>query len=293
MPQAFFLVRRLLGDGRTVFIPTAGRTDIMLADRAVGRRSSGRAVLYVHWLRPTPQRLKSLAAVARRRPEMELLTTTVTVCDILMSCGFRRVRHVPYPTPMRGETGVGSVPFRHLLFAGAARRDKGFHRVVELVARLAAADERVPVLVQTVGDVYGQLSPDVARDVRRLEGLDYAALRIEPGSLDEQRYRRSFEGAVCIQLYDPVDFADRVSGVTLDALCAGAPIVAHEGTWMARAVLRFGAGAVVQPDDIDAAALAAKDLAARYEAFSAAARRAGATLRSEHDPRRLVEAVIG
>ncbi len=293
MPQTFFLVRRLLREGRTVFLPTAGRTDIVLADRALGRRSRGTAVLYVHWLRPTPQRLRSLAAVARRRPEMRLLTTTVTVRDVLASCGFRRVRHVPYPTLMPADAGVGPVPFRHLLFAGAARRDKGFHRVVELVARLAEANEGIPVLVQTVGDSYGRRSPDVALDIRRLEGLGYPALRIESGSLDEHLYRRSFEGAVCIQLYDPVDFADRVSGVTLDALSAGAPILVHDGTWMERPVRRFGAGAAVRPDDIDAAVEAAKDVAARYEHFSAAARRAGVALRAEHDPRRLVEAVAG
>ncbi|HQT98732.1 MAG TPA: hypothetical protein PK416_12800, partial [Thermodesulfobacteriota bacterium] len=56
-----------------------------------------------------------------------------------------------------------------------------------------------------------------------------------------------FDGAIVLQPYAREDFEDRVSGVTLDAFSAGAPVIATSGTWMARAADRFGAGAAV-PD---------------------------------------------
>ncbi len=231
--------------------------------------------------------------MARRRPDLRLLTTTETVRDTLASCGFRNVRHVPYPTPVAAGVDGSDPSFRHLLFAGAARRDKGFQRVVDLVERLAEADERIPVLIQTVGDFYGRLSPEVQADIRRLHGLNYAALRTEPASLDESEYRRVFQGAVCLQLYHPVEFADRVSGVTLDALASGAPLLVHQGTWMARVVNRFGAGAAVEVDDIQAALEGLRRLVSDYRKYSEAARRGGVALAEEHDPLRLVEAVLG
>ena len=43
-------------------------------------------------------------------------------------------------------------------------------------------------------------------------------------------YAKQFDGAICIQIYDRSDFADRISGVTLDAFMAGSPIMTTAGT---------------------------------------------------------------
>ena len=292
--QLFFLVRKLLRRGCTVFLPTAGRTAIVLADRAHGwGRPAGEAVLYVHWLRPTARRLEGLAAVARRRPELRLLTTTATVRDMLSSCGFRNVRHVPYPAELAVGKEAGSSDFRYLLFAGAARRDKGFHLVADLVEHLTDSAADVPVRVHTVGDYFDRRDEQVREDIARLRAAGYPRLEIEEESLEARAFRAMFAGAICLQLYDPDEFADRVSGITLDALAAGAPIVVHAGTWMARQVARFDAGRVVPPGDMAALVQAIHEVAGDYRRFSAAARRGAEMLADMHHPRHLVEAVVG
>ena len=65
-------------------------------------------------------------------------------------------------------------------------------------------------------------------------------------TLTGDAYSAMFRGAICLQPYSRQDFADRVSGVTLDAFVAGAPVVALSGTWIARMVQRFKAGEVIE-----------------------------------------------
>lgn len=65
-------------------------------------------------------------------------------------------------------------------------------------------------------------------------------------TLSPEGYAALFPGSICLQLYDRADFRDRVSGVTLDALAHGSPILATAGTWMAKLIEPFGAGVAVE-----------------------------------------------
>jgi glycosyltransferase involved in cell wall biosynthesis len=148
------------------------------------------------------------------------------------------------------------------------------------------------VKVQTVGDYFGRMDMEVRMDVVRLKRIGYAGLRTDSRALEDDAYRRMFEGSVCLQLYDPRNFADRVSGVMLDAMSARAPVITHEGTWMARHVARYEAGRVVPVDDQDELLKAVQDVVEDYDRYSMGAERAARSLARAHDPRRLVEAVL-
>jgi hypothetical protein len=112
-----------------------------------------------------------------------------------------------------------------------------------------------------------------------------------PDPLPAGAYAASFEGGICVQPYHAQKFADRVSGVTLDALTAGCPVVAVAGTWSARMVERFGAGRVV-PDVRPGTLLeAVRAVESRYAEYAAAARRGGLALLEENDARRLYAAI--
>lgn len=294
VPQRFFLYRRLLREPGVLFVPTAGRTDVLLMDRALGSSTAtDKVVLFMHWLRPDPSRLRSLSAVARRRPDLRILGATASVAGLLAECGFRRAVHVPYPVTSTSAAQPAGRPFSHLLYAGAARRDKGFHRFVDLVAGLGAEGPTWPVIAQTGGDYYDRMDPVVREDVTRLAAIGYPFLRTVPGGLDDPSYLALFAGAVAVQLYAPGDWADRASGITLDALSAGAPILTFRGSWMARQAERFEAGIAVEADAPATWTAAARSLVERYAAYSAGAARAGATLAREYHPRRLVDAVLG
>jgi glycosyltransferase involved in cell wall biosynthesis len=290
--QALLLYRRLLRSGERIFVPTAGTTEITLASIAARGRAPVKASLFVHWLRGTDSQRRRLAAAARRQPELHVLAPTDAIAAILQSAGFRRVERVAYPLSPQARPKREPGPFRHLLFAGAARLDKGFPRVVDLVERLAKEGETLPLAIQTSARHYEKHDAPIARELARLERCAYAGLRTHPETLDSSAYFALFDGAVCLQPYDRGEFAGRVSAVTVDALACGAPIVTTAGTWMGAQVERFHAGLAL--DDLSAPALheAVRTLVASYDRYSVNAREAARAIEREHDPARLLAAVV-
>lgn len=295
-PQALFLYRTLLHEPGRIFASTAGRADLLLLSWAASGPIPPRKVfLYCHWVRPKPGKAEALRRLAVRQPDVVIMGPTPTAVAPFHEAGFRDVRVVPYPVARGGDANGGGpdvAEFRHLLFAGAARSDKGFSRVVDLVAHLAAVDAAIPVWMQSSADHYGKTDPMAHADLARLEAAAYPHLRIFRETLDRDTYTGLFRGAICLQLYDRDDFADRISGVTLDALCAGAPVIAAAGTWTARTVARYDAGAVVSELSPESVMGAVEAVRGDYPRFAANAREGGRALREEHDPRRLLEELL-
>lgn len=290
-PQSFLLYRRLLRSPGKLFITTAGRGDLMLLDwAAAGEIPPGKAYLFVHWFNAGEKKLATLKKIASRQPNLVILAPTPSVIAPFQAAGFRHALVVPYPVLSQTRLAE-STEFRHLLFAGAARQDKGFARVVDLVAHLQVGGLAIPVTLQISGEHFGKYDAATQTDIRRLQGLNYRHLQLLPETLDSAAYAAQFAGAICIQLYDHNDFADRVSGVTLDAFLAGSPIVTTADTWMARMVERFGAGLAVRDTTVAAVLAAAQTIIADYPAYQACARLAGQALREENDAAALYRAL--
>jgi glycosyltransferase involved in cell wall biosynthesis len=290
--QAVLLYRRLLREPGRIFVPTAGATDLLSLDFASkGEVPPGAASFFFHWIRPTSSKRARLGMVARRQPHLTVLGATQEIVDVLRAVGFKGARLVPYPVSTRARPPGGPVVFRHLLFAGAARRDKGFGRVVDLVAHLQEQGASIAVAIQTSAKHYGKV--DVIDDLERLEQLDYRGLQTHPQTLSSEDYFRLFHGAICLQPYDREEFAGRVSAVTVDALASGAPIITTAGTWMGHTVERLDAGFALE--DLSAPALhaATRTLIDEYERYSANARKAAEVIHEEHSGAHLLRAVLG
>lgn len=287
--QEYFLLAKLLSGPGRIFIATAGRSDLVLLDLAArGEIPPGKVFLYFHWVRPTPSKEDRLRNVASRQPNLAVLAPTVSAAEVFRRSGFRATRVVPYPISSPPEPEASpTTGFRHLLYAGAARQDKGFPAVVDLVAHLAELGLDTPVLVQASADHYEKYDPATRSDLARLSAIRYPFLRLCRETLDSDAYAGLFRGAVCLQPYSRDDFRDRISGVTMDALSKGCPVVATSGTWMARVVDRFGAGGIL--DDLDPRSLmaAVEEIRSDYDRFRANAFRAGLALREENSARHL------
>jgi glycosyltransferase involved in cell wall biosynthesis len=190
-------------------------------------------------------------------------------------------------------TGDGAT-FRHVLFAGAARVDKGFDRVHALLAHFMSTENRPPVLLQASPPHTGALEPQVQKSLHELDALGYPHMRKNTQTLHEDEYFEQFRGGICLQLYDPQAFAvDRVSGVTLDALGCGCPVIATAGTWMAKVVERFDAGVVMADRSAPVVAEAVGRIVDEYEAYHRRALEGGRILRQEHDAGHLLKIIRG
>jgi hypothetical protein len=291
--QALLLYRKLLREPGRIFLPTATRIDLALLSLASGGPISPRkAVLYFHWFRPDEKKRKFLARMARWQPNVVVLGPTESVVSIFRECGFEHALTAPYPiTPVPAEGQPDDAGFRHLLFAGAARVDKGFPDIVNFVALLNEQNKTLPVSIQASPDHYGRYEPRVRAEIERLERIGYPFLTLRRETLTAHEYPEQFRGAVCLQPYDPADFADRVSGVTLDALSHGCPIVTLAGTWMGSVAERFEAGIAVDAAAPRRILEAVEEIVREYGRYRRNAFRAGGVLQRELSACRLFEIV--
>ncbi len=279
--QAIWLYRKLLGTREQIFISTAGRTDLLLLDLVSrGTIAPNQVFLFIHWFKASPGKRAQLKKIARRHPEIIIFSPTASVCEEFRSAGFTQTRLVPYPITPREADSATLIPqgFRHILFAGAARQDKGFSEVVDLVAQLERTGEKIPVTLQVSADHYSKYDERTRKDITRLDSCGYPYLIKISETLQHSDYRELFLGAICLQLYSQQDFADRISGVTLDALNAGSPVVTLAETWIARIVAEFEAGVVIASPEPEAVLAALKHIREHYDFYRNNAVRAGSEL---------------
>lgn len=291
--QSYFLYRRLLMTPGRIFISTAGSTDLLLinwASRAVVPPK--KVYLYFHWFRPTESKIGRLRQLARKQPNLEILGPTASVVKVFQDAGFQNAHVVPYPIlEQEVRHRAEPVAFRHLLFAGAARQDKGFSHVVDLVEYLHDRGMKMPVTLQTSPEHYGKYDAKTKADILRLQAIAYPYLMLSPETLGKSEYAALFEGAICLQLYDTTDFSDRISGVTLDAFSAGCPIVSSAGTWIARMAQRFDSGEVVADMSPQSVLSAVQHIVSAYARYNQHAIAAGKTLQEENNAASLFSAI--
>lgn len=262
----------------------------LLAWLARGRRRAGlrNARLYFHWRERGALDRAMVAAAPRVREEAVAIAPTAPTAAFLRAQGWRRVAEVPYPM-LAPATLPEAGAFRHLLVAGAARVNKGLALVAELAEVLGREGDSTPLLVQTTpkrrSGRRGTQEETLLARLARSGAPGLAASDEAPGAT---AYGARFEGALVLAPYDPAHFADNVSGVVLDALLRGAPVIASEGSWPGRMVERFGAGALLRERTGTALARAVRDVLADWEGATARARAAAPVLAAEHDPVHLV-----
>ena len=291
-PQAFLLYRKLLrGPGRIV-VTTATTLDLYALDW--GARAAiprGKVFLYFHQARRLNQKkLERFRRLAARQPNLAVMGTTPAIEQVFRDAGFADTATLRLPPGIDAAAFAAQpTPFRHLLFAGAARADKGVGAIVDLVEHLARISARVPITVQTSADHYGKYDPETTADLERLRRVTYPPLTVLPDALSPEAYAAAFAGAISLQPYKREEYANKMSAVILDALSAGCPVVTISGTSMGEIVRRFDAGAVVDDARVESLWEACRTIIADYARYQERARHAGAILRDENSWAPLIE----
>jgi len=293
--QSFFLYKKLLNSPGKIFISTATYTDFVLMNWAAREAiAQSKVYFYVHWINATLKKRTFLKKLAQKQPNFVILGPTPSVIDIFRESGFENAHIVPYPiSGLICNAQAGHARFTGVLYAGAARQDKGISHVVNLVEHLSKLKLEIPVKMQISPDHRGKYDAATSTDIDRLDSIAYPALLLFPETLDAEEYANLFAGSICIQLYNAQDFADRVSGVALDALSAGCPIVTTAGTWIARMVQRFDAGLVVDDTTPNKVLLAVQAIIADYSRYNEKAYKAGQVLQQENSADILFKSVAG
>jgi hypothetical protein len=292
--QSYFLFRRLLAEPGKMLLSTAGTSDLLLLDWAARSQiPENKVYLYVHWLGGKAAKASKLAKVARMQPNLEVLCATASTTSFFKDLGFRSAT-VSYPRSREASSQPPAQTFRHLLFAGAARLDKGFGHIADLVEDLAQAQAQAqwPIWVQASSTHQARHGPEILSQIVRLRESGYANLTLLENTLSPQEYQSMFSGAISIQPYSASDFEDRVSGVTLDALSAGCPVVVTANTWLGRVVMKHNAGVVTT--DLSPLGLkkAVDEVLRDYAGYAQRAAKAGQLLSHEHSAAEMMAAIF-
>ena len=292
--QSYYLYKKLLAGQNKLFLSTAGIIDLILLNWAAKETiSTGKVYLYFHWFNITQKKLARLKKIAKQQPNILILGPTASVIDIFLNSGFKNSRIVPYPISANILNNQATEnTFIRLLYAGAARQEKGITAVVDLIEHMNMVGLDIPISVQNSADHHGKYCAATKRDIKRLDNIHYPYLQLIRETLKPEEYARLFSGAISIQLYDASKFQDRISGVTLDALSAGSPIVATAGTWTAKMVDRFNAGVII--DDLKPSKIvsAIEVIISRYADYSKNACIGGLRLQRENNAEYLFDTLI-
>jgi hypothetical protein len=169
--------------------------------------------------------------------------TTAELAGELSSLGVVQVRELGYPiddalrTCGRHERRAG--PLR-ITFAGDARLEKGFQHLPAIVDAVLADTELAPRVQFVIQANFAFRLPCrrrnlpivAAREALERHAPEKVQLLREP--LDEAAYRRLILDADLFVLpYDARHYYARCSGVLVEALSAGIPVVASADCWMA------------------------------------------------------------
>lgn len=290
--QSYFLFKRLLTEPGKLLLSTAGTSDLILLDSAAqGVIAEKKVYLYVHWLGAKAFKAAKLAKIARNQPHLEILCATASTTSFFKDIGFRATT-VAYPRASVELTMQPVQPFRHLLFAGAARLDKGFDRIADLVENLAQTQAEWPIWIQASATHQARHDPAILAQIAKIRQSGYLNLILLENTLSPHDYHAMFPGAISIQPYSASDFEDRVSGVTLDALSAGCPVVVTDNTWLGRIVMKHNAG--VATDDLSPSGLkrALEEVLRDYAGYSQRAAQAGQLLRHEYSAGEMMAAIF-
>ena len=186
---------------------------------------------------------QALAFAAGHR--LYLYTTTDRLTAQHNRLGSLSFQTLPYPVNPVLQTGQ-SIPFAtrraplRVAYLGDARHEKGYQLLPALIERvllLSSRSDRVQFIVQSN---FGFRLPahgketDVVNAAAKLEAMPagQVALLKQPAGSDEF-CRQALDTDVGLLLYDRQRYAARCSGVLVELLTAGVPVLVSAGCWMA------------------------------------------------------------
>ena len=199
-------------------------------------------------------------------------STTVDDAD------FERVRNRPAPP--------APPPFR-VLFPAALRPGKGGDLTLQTLSTIVKAGDRLPwtCLVRNTGRSDAALTELAVRASKTIE--------LVSGELTDEQFAAMLgAGHVAVIPYLPSEFARRTSGLLIDALYFGLPVVVMDKTWLADLVRHYACGAVVESEE-PASLLAAIETVTRdYGRFRERVRVAAADYFQKHSWKALARSIL-
>ena len=173
-----------------------------------------------------------------------------------------------------------------VLFPSGMRAEKGYELTVESALELS----KDPTIECTVRGLSRSDTPTtIAQALEKLRASRPRVIEKELNAEEFQEFITSGDVVVCPYL--PSAFARRTSGLIIDAIIGGSPIVAVEGTWLADFIRTTGAGIAAKPTTesvVDAVHQILKD----YDSYAQKAATARRQYLKQHSWEALIRSIL-
>jgi glycosyltransferase involved in cell wall biosynthesis len=292
--QKFFLYFSLLKKNTSLYICTSETIDFILLDFLCHslQLSNNPIFLHFHQFTQKKHKLNTLQKIAHRNPNFFIFTPTIALSQLFKDHGFKHCHTLPCPTFMPATPKTHQAPsFQRLLYAGAARADKGFPTIINLLETLRKNNDLTPFSIQISPPNSNRYDHASTCALTQLKKLPKDNLVLYHTTLPEHTYQSVFKGAISLLLYDNQIYHNKFSGVALDAFYAGSPIITTPNTWIAETVLRFQAGLVLKNNTQAHLIESIQLIQNNYVDYSHRALLAQNTLKKEHDPKNTLSLV--
>ncbi len=283
--QKIFLYTKLIFRPIKIFVSTADLWDLKILN-FLHKLPFTKAKIYLHFhqFKQTTNKLKALKSLAQDS-EINILTPTQRLIDIFIGNGFKNCKVVPcptfYPEP---KNLVQHSEFKRVVYAGAARNDKGFPLVLELIAHLRKEGISIPCEVQISAPNSNRYDKNCQAALDVLHKIPRDNLTLHTHTLEKDQYLGLFAHSICLLLYDQSSYSDKFSGIALDAFYAGCPIITIENTWMGDVATEYKAGIALANYELTTIVKAINTIIKDYNFYHNNAKLAAKNLRKLHDP---------
>lgn len=176
-----------------------------------------------------------------------------------------------------------------LVYLGNARTEKGFHALPAAMAALATRDVPPARLIAQANSAVSLNEAAIEAARRALRRAPDLVTLIETPLRSDAYDRLLAEADIVLLPYNPNDYRRRSSGILIQALAAGKPVVVPDRSWLADTAPH---GASVRFKEYDDFAGAVVDAVQRFDALDAAAKAGAQHWRDTHSPRALVQTLL-
>ncbi len=292
--------------GDVVYMPTVLAAELQGLEHLLERSPLARSLRWRAMLRyaPRARSVRTSLAAASRRLSRRSDTDIRFFCDTEQLCALHRAASgAPFdllPVPVDGDRVARSSHAGPLVvgYFGDARDEKGFHLLPEMIQRVrsrAVPTRPLRFAIQVnMNTAEGDARTRAARAaLGQMRGDD---LELIEGPLAPHIYDDLFRRADIVLLpYQPGAYAERSSGILMEAIMAGLPCVATRGAWMQSALAAAPANApagIVAEANPEALAQAVLQIAEDWPHYAHGAQALGEALRPRYDPAVLVRRVV-
>jgi glycosyltransferase involved in cell wall biosynthesis len=173
-----------------------------------------------------------------------------------------------------------------ILFPGGMRPEKGFELSIKTAITLSAARDRKCIL--------RSLSrPETPKDmIGLIELLDGTNVEVVSNVFDDNEFQLFLSnGDIIVLPYTAPIFSRRTSGILIDAMLLGRPVVAIKGTWLGDFVTEKGFG-IAAEYNVDSLMSAIETILSDYSTFSKSIVKSKNDYLREHSWERLLQSVL-